>query len=68
MQRLPACPTTLERGINVLVEKPMVTGSAHAYDLWDTVKKTGKLLGIAFQAPYTQEFAYLARERDAVIV
>src|SRR3954468_13077214 len=57
--------TALERGINVLVEKPMVTSSAHAYELWDAVKRTKKLLGIAFQAPYSQEFAYLARERDA---
>jgi predicted dehydrogenase len=55
----------LERGINVMVEKPMVTSSAHAYDLWDTVKKTKKLLGITFQAPYSQEFGYLAKERDA---
>src|SRR3954469_23364036 len=57
--------TALERGINVLVEKPMVTSSAHAYDLWKTVNQTGKKLGITFQAPYTPEFAYLAQERDA---
>jgi predicted dehydrogenase len=61
----PQAKAALQRGINVLVEKPMVTSSAHAYDLWDTVKKTKKLLGITFQAPYTQEYAWLARERDA---
>jgi predicted dehydrogenase len=57
--------TALERGLHVLVEKPMVTKSEHAYDLWNTVKKSGKLLGITFQSPYTAEFAYLAKERDA---
>jgi predicted dehydrogenase len=61
----PQCKAALERGINVLVEKPMVTSSEHAYDLWRTVKKTGKLLGIGFQAPYTQEYQCLARMRDS---
>ncbi len=55
----------LEAGVNVLVEKPMVTNSEHAYDLWRTVERTGKQLAIAFQAPYTAEYRYLAGERDA---
>ena len=55
----------LQRGVNVLVEKPMVTSSEHAYDLWKTVNQSGKLLGIGFQSSYTPEFAYLAAERDA---
>jgi predicted dehydrogenase len=55
----------LEAGINVLVEKPMVTSSEHAYDLWRTVERTGKKLAIAFQAPYSAEYRYLAAERDA---
>lgn len=54
----------LERGLHVLTEKPMVTSSEHAYDLWRTVKRTGKLLGIAFQSSYSAEFAYLAQARD----
>jgi predicted dehydrogenase len=57
--------SAMEHGLHVLVEKPMVTSSEHAYDLWKTVKKTGKLLGITFQSPYTGEFGYLAAERDA---
>src|SRR4051812_10423529 len=61
----PEAKAALDRGVNVLVEKPMVTSSKDAYDLWKTVNKTGKKLGITFQAPYTQEFGYLARERDA---
>ena len=30
------------------------------YDLWRTVKRTKKLLGITFQSPYTPEFGYFA--------
>jgi predicted dehydrogenase len=55
----------LERGLHVLTEKPMVTSSKDAYDLWRTVKATGKKLGITYQAPYTEEFAYLADLRDS---
>lgn len=61
----PQAKTALEHGIHVLVEKPMVTSSEHAYDLWRLVKRSGKLLGIAFQAPYTAEFQCLARMRDS---
>ncbi len=55
----------LEHGINVLCEKPMVTSVTHAYDLWRTQKKSGKLLGVTFQAPYTATFGWLAQHRDA---
>ena len=55
----------LQRGLHVLTEKPMVTNSPDAYDLWRTVKATGKKLGITYQAPYTNEFAYLADLRDS---
>jgi predicted dehydrogenase len=55
----------LEKGVHVLVEKPMVTSSKDAYDLWETVKRTNKLLAITYQSPYTAEFGYLAAERDA---
>jgi len=61
----PQAKAALEHGVNVLVEKPMTTNSADAYDLWRTVKRTGKLLGITYQSPYTAEFGYLAAERDA---
>jgi predicted dehydrogenase len=55
----------LENGLHVLVEKPMVTRSEHAYELWRAVKKSGKMLGITFQSPYTSEFGYIAAEREA---
>lgn len=61
----PQCKAALERGLHVLVEKPMVTSVEHAYDLWRLTKKSGKLLGIAFQAPYTAEYGYLASLRDS---
>ncbi len=61
----PLAKLALERGVNVMVEKPMVTCSEHAYDLWRTVNRTGKKLAITFQSPYTPEFGYLARARDA---
>ena len=55
----------LENDLHVLVEKPMVTSSQQAYELWKLVEKSGKKLGITFQSAYTNEFQYLARERDA---
>src|ERR1051326_153566 len=51
----PQAKAALERGLHVLVEKPMVTSSDHAYDLWRTAKRTGKHLAITFQSPYTPE-------------
>jgi len=57
--------SALQAGLHVLSEKPMVTNSEHAYDLWKTVKQTGKLLAISFQAPYTAEYQYLKKLRDA---
>ncbi|HEY7090494.1 MAG TPA: Gfo/Idh/MocA family oxidoreductase [Tepidisphaeraceae bacterium] len=61
----PQSKAALERGINVLCEKPMVTNCEHAYDLWRTQKRSGKLMAIAIQAPYTQEYQCLARMRDS---
>jgi predicted dehydrogenase len=61
----PHSAAALDRGIHVLVEKPMVTSSEHAYDLWRRVKKSGKLLAISFQSAYTAEFGYLAELRDS---
>jgi predicted dehydrogenase len=61
----PQAKAALEKGLHVLVEKPMVTSSDHAYDLWKTVKKSGRNLGITFQSPYTAEFGWLGAARDA---
>jgi predicted dehydrogenase len=61
----PQAKAALERGLHVLVEKPMVTNSKDACELWRAVKSTGKVLAITYQAPYTEEFAYLAHLRDS---
>jgi predicted dehydrogenase len=53
----------LEHGIHVLVEKPMVTSSADALELWKLSRVTQTHLAIAFQSPYTAAFAYLAGAR-----
>jgi predicted dehydrogenase len=48
----------LQAGVNVMVEKPMVTDSAHARELVALSEKQGKLLQIAIQGTYTDTFAY----------
>lgn len=55
----PQAMAALDGGYDVLVEKPMVTSSAHARALAAKAQKTGRLLQVAFQSAYTQEFAYL---------
>src|SRR5581483_6643821 len=55
----PQAMACLDAGYNVLVEKPMVTSSAHAKKLAEQVKKTGLLLQVSFQASYSCEFAYI---------
>ena len=55
----PQAMLSLEHGYDVLVEKPMVTSSDHARQLAEQVKKTGRHLQIAFQASYSQEYAYI---------
>jgi predicted dehydrogenase len=54
----------LEAGLHVLVEKPMVTRSDHAYDLWRTSLSAGRHLAIAYQAPYSAEYQCLKALRD----
>ena len=55
----------LEHGMHVMVEKPMVTNTTDAYDLWRTVNQTNKLLAITFQSPYTPQFGHFAKQRDS---
>lgn len=61
----PQAKMALEHGLHVLIEKPMVTNSPHAREIWRLVKSTGKILAITYQAPYTEEFGYLAHLRDS---
>lgn len=55
----------LEHGYDVLVEKPMVTNSAHAHELKKTIERTGRHFQIAFQSPFSQEFAYIRQQIQA---
>lgn len=61
----PQATKALEAGLHVLVEKPMVTSSEHAYALWRTVEQSGKVFAIAFQAPYSAEYQCIARLRES---
>jgi predicted dehydrogenase len=61
----PQAKAALEHGLHVLIEKPMVTNSASAREIWRLVQSTKKILAITYQAPYTEEFAYLAHLRDS---
>jgi len=59
------CVACLEHGYDVLVEKPMVTNSADARELKKKIESTGRHFQIAFQAPFTQEFAYIRQQIQA---
>jgi predicted dehydrogenase len=52
----------LEHGYDVLVEKPMVTRSADARELKKKIEATGRHFQIAFQAPFSREFAYIREQ------
>lgn len=49
----------LQRGVHVLVEKPMVTDSAHAREVLRRSQANGLMVQIAFQGPCSPEFAYI---------
>ncbi|OGV83558.1 MAG: hypothetical protein A3K19_19790 [Lentisphaerae bacterium RIFOXYB12_FULL_65_16] len=49
----------LDAGCHVLMEKPMVTSSEHAYKIKEKVDKTGKVFIVAYNTPCSPEFAYL---------
>lgn len=53
------CRNGLEAGLHVLSEKPLVTDVEHARELVALARKRKRLLGIAFQAPVSPEYAYI---------
>ncbi|HEY0007323.1 MAG TPA: Gfo/Idh/MocA family oxidoreductase, partial [Tepidisphaeraceae bacterium] len=55
----PQAKAAVENGLHVLTEKPMVTSSQHALELFHAVRNSGKQLGITFQAPYSATFQHL---------
>jgi len=55
----PQTMAALAHGYDVLCEKPMVTSSDHARQLTEKITATGRHFQVAFQAPFSQEFAYI---------
>jgi len=53
------CRNGLEAGLHVLCEKPLVINVEHARELVALAKRRKRLLGIAFQAPVSPEYAYI---------
>jgi predicted dehydrogenase len=53
----------LNRGLHVLIEKPMTCSSAEAELLIETAKQSGKLMQVSYQRHFQPEFLYI---RDAI--
>lgn len=49
----------LNRGLHVLVEKPMTCSSREAEQLIDTAKRAGKILQVSYQRHHQPEFLYI---------
>ncbi len=59
----PICTTFLEAGIDVICDKPLTTTLAEAKDLQETVRRTGRFLGVT----YNYSAYPLMREARALI-
>jgi len=55
----PVAKAAMEAGKHALVEKPMVISVGEARDLIETSRRTGKLLGVAYQRSYLPEYLYV---------
>jgi predicted dehydrogenase len=53
----------LNRGLHVLIEKPMTCSSAEATRLIETSKQAGKILQVSYQRHFQPEFLYI---KDAI--
>lgn len=60
-QHVPCAKYALERGINVLLEKPMCVDMDEAWDLYRAVKKSGKVLSVGFQPRFDDNMKDLCR-------
>ncbi len=54
----PQAKYALERGLHVLVEKPMVCDSSHAQELIALAEAKKKVLLIAFPGPFSSQYRY----------
>lgn len=57
----PVAMDALQSGKHVLIEKPMVTETAHALNLIEAADRHGRLIGIAYQRSYMSEYQYVRR-------
>jgi predicted dehydrogenase len=53
----------LNRGLHVLIEKPMTCSSGEAAQLIETANKSGKILQVSYQRHFQPEFLYI---KDAI--
>ncbi|SHM75512.1 Gfo/Idh/MocA family protein [Gracilibacillus kekensis] len=51
--------TVLERGLHVLIEKPMTCSSREAEQLIETAKQSGKIMQVSYQRHFQPEFIYI---------
>lgn len=49
----------LEKGLHVLIEKPMTCSSHEAEQLIETAKRTGKIMQVSYQRHFQPEFIYI---------
>lgn len=54
---------SLDKGLHVFCEKPMTCSVAHAHDVVNKIKESGKVFVLGYQRHYQPEFLYI---RDAI--
>lgn len=59
----PESKAALEHGLHVLTEKPMVTATPQALELWQLASDRELVLSVAFQAPFSAPFQTLKHLR-----
>jgi predicted dehydrogenase len=60
----PQAKSALERNLHVLTEKPMVTQTDHAHDLWRLTHERQRVLSITFQAPFSAEYQFIRQLKE----
>ena len=60
-QHVPCAKAALERGINVLLEKPLCVTMEEAFELYRVEKASGKVLSIGFQPRFDESMKDIVR-------
>jgi predicted dehydrogenase len=61
----PQAMQALDKGLHILMEKPMVTSTEHAQELCKKVEETGKVFLIAFPGACSNEHRYIRALRES---